>query len=254
MELAQNLLSNLFPSRCILCRKTVNGQSVDGPVVNERIEICSDCFKALPRNDVYCMRCALPLTDDVSGNVLCGRCIQEAPAYDYAYSPFRYEDGIINLVHQLKFGEKITYARTLGEILLNTLQEKLKADGELLLKSWPDCLLPVPLHNTRLRQRGFNQSIEIVRVIAKKLKIPIEYNAVIRQRSTSAQTGLNAAQRKKNIKGAFSLVSEIKEKHVLIIDDVMTTGSTVNELAKLLKKNKVECVGVLSIARAPLKN
>lgn len=254
MELAQKLLSNLFPSRCILCRKTMHGQSVNEPTINERIEICSDCFKVLPRNDFFCMRCALPLADDVSGNVICGRCIQETPAYDYAYSPFRYEDDIINLVHQLKFGEKITYARTLGEILLNTLQEKLKADGELNIKSRPDCLLPVPLHNTRMRQRGYNQSIEIVRVIAKKLNIPIEYNAVIRQRSTSAQTGLNVAQRKNNIKGAFSLVSEIKEKHVLIIDDVMTTGSTVNELAKLLKKNKVECVGVLSIARAPLNN
>ena len=109
------------------------------------------------------------------------------------------------------------------------------------------------MHESRLRQRGFNQSIEISRVLAKKLEIPIEYKAVVRQRSTVAQTGLNAKQRQKNIKGAFNVVRPLNYQHVLIIDDVMTTGATVNELAKVLKKNKVERVGVLSIARAPAK-
>lgn len=249
MELAQKLLTRLFPSRCILCAQILSGQSVKG-----HIEICSDCFKALPRNNTCCMRCALPLADDVSDNVLCGRCIQKLPAYDYSYSPFRYEDCIIKLVHQLKFAEKISYARTIGELLLIMLQEKLQENGDSILKNRPDCLLPVPLHKFRFRQRGFNQSIEIVRVIAKELGIPIEYDAIIRQRSTSAQAGLNAQQRQKNIKGAFSVVAEIKVKHVLIIDDVMTTGATVNELAKLLKSHGVERVGVMSIARAPAPN
>jgi ComF family protein len=181
--------------------------------------------------------------------LLCGRCIKKAPAFDYAYSLFRYEDDIIRLVHQLKFAEKITFARSLGEMLLRMLQAELPTD-----KEQPDCLLPVPLHSARLRQRGFNQSIEIARVIARRLEIPIEYDAVIRQRKTTSQTGLNAQQRQKNIRGAFEVVTEIKAKHLLIIDDVMTTGSTVNELAGLLKKNRVERVGVLSIARAPLKN
>ena len=113
--------------------------------------------------------------------------------------------------------------------------------------------MPVPLHSSRLRQRGFNQSIEIARVISKKRHIPIEYDAVIRQRSTVSQTGLNAQQRRKNMKDAFILQANFNYKHVLIIDDVVTTGSTVNELAVLLKKNGVERVGVLSIARAPIK-
>jgi len=147
-------------------------------------------------------------------------------------------------VHQLKFGEKIGFSRSIGEMLL---MELLKT-GEK-----PDCILPVSLHKSRLRQRGFNQSIEISRVLAKNLVIPIEHAAVVRQRSTEAQSGLNAKQRQKNIKGAFSVVGTLNYKHVLIVDDVMTTGATVNELAKVLKKNKVERVGVLSIARAPLK-
>ncbi len=239
MELAQKLLSNLFPSRCILCQQTVSGS----------FEICPDCFNTLPHNEHCCVRCALPLAEGISGELLCGRCIQKTPAFDYVYSPFRYEDDIINLVHQLKFGEKISYARTIGEMLLTKFQ------GDLLSKQGkPECLMPVSLHDARMRQRGFNQSIEVARVLAKKIEIPIEYDAVIRQRSTSPQTGLNAQQRRKNIKGAFSLAREIKYRHVLIIDDVVTTGSTVNELARVLKKNKVERVGVLSIARAPIKN
>ena len=234
MELAQKLLSRLFPCRCIFCQQTVK----------HSFEVCPSCYQALPHNEVCCVRCALPLAEDISNAVLCGRCIQQAPAFDYAHSLFRYEDDIIGLVHQLKFAEKIGFARSIGEMLLMQL---LKTNEK------PDCVLPVSLHKSRLRQRGFNQSIEISRVLAKKLAIPIEHTAVVRQRRTAAQTGLNAKQRQKNIKGAFTVVRDINYKHVLIVDDVMTTGATVNELAKVLKKNKVERVGVLSIARAPVK-
>jgi len=234
MEFAQKLLSNLFPSRCILCLQTVK----------QSFEVCPDCYRALPHNERCCLRCALPLAEGVNNGVLCGRCIQKLPAFDYAHSLFRYEDEVIALVHRLKFGEKINYARSIGELLLRRLLET----GEL-----PDCLLPVSLHKSRLRQRGFNQSIEISREISKKLSIPIEHTAVIRQRSTVAQTGLNAKQRQKNIRDAFTVVRQLHYKHVLIIDDVMTTGATVNELAKVLKKSGVERVGVLSIARAPVK-
>ncbi len=234
MELAQKLLSNLFPCRCILCQQTVK----------HSFEVCPDCYQALPHNEICCVSCALPLAEDINNEVLCGSCIQKAPAFDYAHSLFRYEGDVIRLVHQLKFGEKIGFARTIGEMLLMQL---LKTNEK------PDCLLPVSLHKSRLRQRGFNQSIEISRVLAKNLVIPIEHTAVVRHRSTAAQSGLNAKQRQKNIKSAFSVVAKLNYKHVLIVDDVMTTGATVNELAKVLKKNNVERVGVLSIARAPLK-
>ena len=243
MEFAQKLLSSLFPSRCILCRQTVSEAAV-----NRDIEICSACCKDLPLNKPCCISCALPLAEDINENVLCGSCIKKSPTFDYCYSLFRYEDKIISLVHQLKFAEKISYARTIGEMLVTRLQAEIR-----LTKEKPECLLPVPLHKARLRQRGFNQSIEIVRVVAKKLDIPIEYDAVKRQRSTVTQTGLNAKQRQQNIRGAFRVTAEINVKHVLIVDDVMTTGSTVNELARVLKKNKVERVGVLCIARAPIK-
>ena len=244
MELAQKLLSNLFPSRCILCHKTVAD-----PAFQQHIELCADCYRSQPFNLSCCARCALPLAPDVTNNTLCGRCIRQLPAFDYACSLFRYEDDIIRLVHQLKFSEKISYARSIGEMFLSEgkVIDMFKAEQ-------PECLLPVPLHSSRLRQRGFNQAIEISRVLAKKLGLPIESNAVVRQRSTRAQSGLTAKLRGKNIKGAFSIAGKINYRRVLIIDDVVTTGSTANELARVLKKNKVERVGVLSIARAPIKS
>jgi ComF family protein len=249
MDLAPDLFSKLFPSRCIFCRRTVSLSARMELANHQHVEICETCFKILPHNDCCCVRCSLPLAEEMAAAVLCGRCIKKAPAFDYAYSLFRYEDNIIPLVHQLKFSEKITYARTLGELLLLKLMAKLPD-----VTQRPDCLLPVPLHPARLRQRGFNQSIEIARVISSSLQIPIEYDAVIRQRKTTSQAGLDARQRQKNIRGAFHVVSAIKAEHILIIDDVMTTGSTVNELASVLKKNSIQRVGVLSVARAPMKN
>ena len=251
--LALRLLSNLFPSRCILCNQTVSGFPADeGRVnegrVNEAVELCIDCCRSQPFNDSSCKHCALPLAEGIAGNVSCGRCIKKPPVYDYAHSIFRYEDDIIGLVHRLKFSEKITYARSIGELFLSAFNSE-----EIFKSELPDCLLPVPLHHSRLRKRGFNQSIEIARVLNKKKNIPIEYKAVVRQRRTTSQTGLDAKHRSKNIKGAFTVVNKLQYKHVLIIDDVVTTGSTVNELAKVLKKNGVDRVGVLSIARAPVK-
>ena len=243
MELVQRLLTNLFPSRCILCQQTVIEHAI-----NHDIEVCSGCYQDLPHNDNCCSHCALPLAEDISG-VLCGRCIKKLPLFDYSYSLFRYEDEIIRLVHQLKFGEKISYARSIGELLLTTMVDRLLPE-----QGMPDCVIPVPLHDRRLRERGYNQSTEIARVLAKKMDLPIAQGKVVRQRSTLTQTGLKADERQRNIKGAFKVVSELNDKHVLVVDDVITTGSTVNELAKALKKSGVERVGVLSIARAPLKS
>ena len=244
MELLHKLTQSLFPSRCIVCHRTVHCHAID-----HAIEICADCYRYLPFNQGCCTRCALPLPETAGDRQLCGRCISNLPAFDYCYSLFRYEDDIIQLVHQLKFGEKISYARSLGELLCRRLQAEIAQPGNL-----PDCLLPVPLHNRRLRQRGYNQSIEIARVISRKLSIPIEYNLVVRQRHTAAQSGLNARQRRKNVRNAFRVSGEVKYRHMLIIDDVVTTGTTVNELARLLKQHKVSRVGVLSLARAPAKN
>jgi predicted amidophosphoribosyltransferase len=157
MELISRLFSALFPSRCLLCQQTV--VFFENKVA---VEICDSCYQALPVNLNACQRCALPLADDIEGNILCGRCISQLPEFDYAYSLFRYEKNIIKLVQQLKFSEKITCARSIGEMLLAAYQS-----DNILQREKPDCLLPVPLHGSRLKQRGFNQSIEISRPLVK---------------------------------------------------------------------------------------
>lgn len=251
MELAKKLLSNLFPSRCLLCQKTIVLRSENNN--HDNIEICQQCLTTLPYNGNCCDRCAVPLVTEGHGPVYCGRCIKKSPAFDYVYSPLCYENDVIRLVHQLKFNEKITFSRSLSEMMhkcwVSKTEEKNSADVIDIL----DCLMPVPLYKSRMRQRGFNQSIELSRVISKKLNVPIECNTVNRRRSTESQTGLNITQRRKNIKGAFEVVKKISAKDVLIIDDVMTTGSTVDELARVLKKEGVKRVGVLCLARAPIK-
>jgi ComF family protein len=250
MELAQRLLSSIFPSRCILCQQIVLEHAI-----NQHVEICSGCYQVLPHNKYCCAHCALPLPEDVGldcinkNDILCGRCIKQAPQFDYSYSLFRYQDEVIRLIHRLKFGEKVSYARSIGELLLTTVVDKLLPE-----QGRPECIIPVPLHNRRLRQRGYNQSTEISRVLSKKMGLAIEHDVVLRQRSTLTQTGLKAKQRQKNIKGAFKVMRRLNAKHVLLVDDVITTGSTVNELAKVLKQSGIERIGVLSIARAPLKS
>lgn len=243
MELAQKLLSSLFPSRCLLCKKTVQKC-----VEIQGVEICPACYQALPHNTNACSRCALPLADDANAT-LCGRCIKKRPVFDYSKSIFRYEDDIIHLIHQIKFAEKISYTKSIGKILLKTVVEEILPE-----QGRPDCIIPVPLHNKRLRQRGYNQSTEISRVVSKATGISIAHDAVIRKCSTQKQTGLTAKERRKNIKGAYRVNNVAAYKHVLIVDDVVTTGSTVNELAKVLKRSGVEYIGVLSIARAPIKH
>jgi len=248
-----SLFHRLFPARCIVCQRAVKqGQIEYGKEAHRSSDICADCLDAMPRNEHCCPRCAVPLASDYSNGdhsneVLCGRCIRQPPAFDYTYSLFRYEGSIVSLIHQLKFSQKIGHARSLGGLLAEASTEYINRKGV------PDVLLPVPLHQRRLRQRGFNQSSELARSLAKTWACPIMFDEIGRGRKTESQTGLNARQREKNIRGAFRLVSEVDFDHVLIIDDVVTTGSTVNELARLLKKAGVKRVGVLSVARAPMK-
>jgi len=152
----------------------------------------------------------------------------------------RYESRAVQLVTRYKYYDHLSYSRLLAELLLARL-----VDIPL-----PECLVPVPLHPVRLRERGYNQSHELGRILASRLGIPLRSEVVVRTRATCQQSGLDAKQRRKNIRGAFAVTTPLEYKHVAIIDDVVTTGATANELARVLKKSGVETVSVWSIARA----
>lgn len=145
------------------------------------------------------------------------------------------------MIGNLKFGANYKNARLLGMLLVGHLRQT----AEL-----PDLILPVPLHLSRYRQRGFNQAIEIGRTVAKELKIPLDLTSCKRHRDTPHQTQLSAKKRRKNLKNAFSVIKPIHARHIAILDDVMTTGSTAHELAYVLKEASASRVDVWVCARA----
>ncbi|MGR8930769.1 MAG: double zinc ribbon domain-containing protein [Gammaproteobacteria bacterium] len=207
-----------LPPRCILCgQKGFAG-----------LDLCKACFADLKPNHQCCYRCGEHFETPISVPQLCGRCIKDPPSYDETYAPFRYDAVMRYLVTRLKFEHHYKHARLLGKLLANYLAET----AEL-----PECLIPIPLHGRRYRERGFNQSIEIARHVSKQLAIPLELNLCVRSRDTPHQAALTAKQRRKNIKNAFSIISPLPYQHVAIIDDVMTTGATVDALASALKRH-----------------
>lgn len=226
-------MNNLFrlTSSCILC----------GDSTNQPISLCIPCKKDLPVLGNTCVRCGLPMVDSFHGQ--CGQCQKIPPAIDYSKSLYYYKSPIDYLIGQLKFEEKLSCASILGYLLSGL---------ELEFDEVPDVIVPVPLHNKRLSKRGFNQSLEIAKPVALKLGIPIDYRVARRTKPTIAQAKLGLSLRNKNIKNCFKIQADTRYKHVLLIDDVITTGSTINELARTLKKTGVETVGVWSIARATL--
>lgn len=224
-----SLFTQLIKGNCLLC---------DAPTAG--IELCEDCFSTLPRSPHRCPVCSLP----ASQGKTCGHCLREKPYFDQTTALFDYAHPVDYLVRQLKFHRKLAFARLLGQFL----RDRLKSDT--LLASQPQLVLPVPLHKQRLRQRGFNQSLELARPLAKALNIPLTANLCTRTVNTEQQTAIPAAKRKSNVKQAFTVTSSLNPEHVLIVDDVMTTGATVNELARVLKQAGVARISVLVVARA----
>lgn len=222
----------LFPAACVLCGKP----GEDGR------ELCADCLNDLPYNSVACPRCALSLPVQAAAGNLCGRCQQNPPAYDRAFSLFQYTHPASKLILRLKFNAKLNMARLLGELMAAHLQQQ--------AQTLPQLIIPVPLHRSRLRGRGFNQALELARPVARKLGIPIDYQSCVRTRKTAVQSKLPAKDKHANVKNAFSVIRPIHARHVAIVDDVMTTGHTLEEVAKVLRKAGVERIDVWVVARA----
>jgi len=221
----------LLPPTCILC---------GNPGFHSR-DICHSCYMQLPRNNLCCYRCAEILETPSLAPALCGRCLSRHPAFDETYAPFIHQGAIRHLIGSLKFGADYKNARLLGVLLADHLKQTAER---------PELILPVPLHKSRYRQRGFNQAIEIGRTVAKELQIPLDLNSCTRHRDTPHQTQLSAKKRRKNLKNAFSVIKPIDARHIAILDDVMTTGSTAHELAYVLKKAGACRVDVWVCARA----
>lgn len=219
----------LLPLRCLLC----------GAAGNNSMDLCADCAAELPRNSACCARCALPLA---VAAILCGECQRRPPAWNAAWSPFRYAWPLDRLESRYKFGRDLAAGKVLTTLWL----------AEPRSIDLPDLIIPVPLHRGRLRQRGYNQALELARPLAKAFDVPLQHDLLQRLRATPAQTELDAVGRRRNVSGAFALYPGVQlPLHIALVDDVMTTGATLAECARTLKRAGVLRVDVWALARAP---
>ena len=219
----------VLPWRCLLC----------GAAGDHDIDLCVDCAAELPRNRSCCARCALPLA---TAALMCGECQRRAPPWSAAWAPFRYGWPLDRLESRYKFGADLAAGR-----VLSTLWQREPCPIDL-----PQLLLTVPLHHSRLRQRGYNQALELARPLVRELGVPLRHDVLQRLRRTDAQTELDAIGRRRNVRGAFAMRQGIElPAHIAILDDVMTTGATLAECARVLKRSGVRRVDVWALARAP---
>jgi ComF family protein len=225
----------LLPYTCLLCKKlTRNGQ-----------DVCHDCEQLFPLLNQACLSCAYPLTRIFATH--CNRCIKTPPPFDRTHALYLYEAPIKQLILELKFKHALMNARILGEILANHIQKKW-----YLQKSLPDYIIPVPLHPNRLKERGFNQALEMARPIAKIIKRPIQYKNIHRVKSTFAQATLNAVERHHNMQEAFIIDLDLSHRYIAVIDDVITTGETLLSFCKMLKQAGAQKIDIWCCARAHL--
>ena len=217
-------MQSLFGGNCLLCGSTAAEN------------FCGPCRNSLPHlSSQHCTVCALP-TEEVR---VCGACLAHPPAFDRTLAAMNYVFPIDVLLHSLKYRTNLAMAPVLADLLLARIDTA----------TLPDLIIPMPLHPVRLRERGFNQAVEIARRISKKSGIPLRPALCRRVRDTASQTGFPWKEREKNIRDAFDCEGKLNGKHIAIVDDVMTTGATLNELARVLRKCSAVHISAWVVAR-----
>lgn len=221
------LLQHVLPGRCLLCASPADG----------RTPLCTACVNDLPAIGSACVRCGVPLPVPL----VCGACLRAPPVWDSAVAVWSYAAAITWLVHRFKFQGSLVHGKVLAHGLADRLSEGAKH---------ADVIVPVPLHRARLRQRGFNQALELARPVGRRLGVPVDPSVVKRVVRTVEQSSLVAHERRGNVRGAFTVRADVRGLSVALVDDVMTTGHTVGELARALRRAGAEAVHVWVCARA----
>jgi ComF family protein len=226
---AVGALSRLLLSpTCVLC----GACGADGG------DLCAGCAADLPHNTPACPRCALPLAAPAPA---CAHCLRRAPPQAATFAALRYEGAARHLLPRYKFGADLAIGRVLADLLLAVVAEAAR----------PGLVVPVPLHPARLRERGFDQAWELARAVAGRLDVPARADVLRRARATAAQTGLGAVARRRNLRDAFVVAGDVAGRHLALVDDVMTTGATVEAAARALRRAGASRVDVWVVARAP---
>jgi ComF family protein len=222
----RSIFRRIVPGNCLLC----GAHSVTHSV-------CAGCHTDLPwHSQPHCPQCATPTPD----GQICGTCLKHPPAFDRTVAALAYAFPLDRLIPRLKYHGQLAIAPLLGECLVRAATSGPR----------PDCLMAMPLHARRIRERGFNHATEIARIVAKQLALPLDTRSCQRIRDTPPQMGLKHDARRRNVRGAFTCSDAVKGRHIALIDDVMTTGTSLDELATTLKRAGAREVTCWVAARA----
>lgn len=215
-----------LPSLCVLCNQ----------YHQDTFAVCTACTNLLPLLGPACRHCAMPVGDPC--HLVCGTCSNKKPLFDYAFAVWRFEEPLRTLLHAFKYRESLYLRDFLATRMLEVLP----------IEARPQCLLPIPMHPQRLKQRGFNQAVELAKFLARALHLPSSLWEGQKVVNTVPQVSLSGNQRRKNLHNVFK-IKALPYEHITLVDDLLTTGSTANELAKILKKQGVARVDVWCCAR-----
>ncbi|HEY1077287.1 MAG TPA: ComF family protein [Rhodocyclaceae bacterium] len=224
----RQILDSVLPPRCRCCA-----------VPLEQGQLCDPCSAALPWNASACRQCALPMLAEG----LCPQCLRSPPAFDSSWVAFRLQAPVQQAIHALKYHADFGQAHWLAAQMLQALPPR--------RDDLPSLLIPVPLHPWRLMRRGYNQAVEIGRHLSTALGLPMALDTATRRRQTEDQIGQRASARRRNMRGAFSVGRDLSGLHIALIDDVMTTGATFNELAAACRRAGARRIEAWAVARTP---
>jgi ComF family protein len=243
MNTFSRLMDLIYPPRCGVCHAFLREDGVN--YEGEELDLCRSCFDSfVEAASPLCPFCGRPFSSGGGKDHVCADCLATPPSFEIARALYIYEGLLMTAVHEFKYSRKSSLARSLGPLLASYAAKWLgKYEGVLVM--------PVPLHPKRLRQRNFNQSLLLARPVASRLNADLDCLSLRRTRFTQPQARLTSDERKKNVRKAFAVVEPngLKGRRVLLVDDVATTGSTLNECAGALKKAGVKEVFCLVLAR-----
>ena len=222
------MVDNFSATFCAFCQQAADGA-----------RLCGACRDALPWLTQACPLCAQPQAHDAA----CARCAKKPPPFDSACAAFRLEAPVQQAVHALKYHAGFGAGMLLGELMAQHLARR--------AQPLPQLIIPVPLHRSRLQWRGYNQARELARAVTGVLNIAVDDSAAVRQRATSDQIGLSLTDRRRNLRGAFAAKHRLDGLHVALLDDVMTTGATLAELARTVRKAGAQRIEAWALARVP---
>jgi len=227
-NLLNSVLDWLAPKTCINCAVKLD---------NSSYPCCTQCSLTLPFQTNACRRCGQAFAATLD---YCGRCLANPPPFDACFCAFRYQAPVDEQIRRFKYGDRPELAALIATLLSREIESN--------LLERPELLIPVPVHISKLRERGFNQSLLLAKQLSKLLDVPYANNIVTKNRATPPQVQQTLKFRQKNLTGSFKLKSPVSAKSVAIIDDVVTTGSTAAEMTKILKRNGVDYIQVWGVA------